>query len=131
MEIEEALKKEQLKEQLHIWSQGLKKSPLAIVTLLLVVLALLWSIYKSGDKVIHQEKIFGKLVGLHQVQSKFRATTRMLSIKIPNEATVQVIAPEGLIIKKNAIVELDKMTTEQGAKYYYFKRYTASNASLH
>lgn len=127
MEIEEALKK----EKLHVWSQGLKKSPLAILTPLLVVLALLWSIYKSEDKVIHQEKILGELVGLHQVQSKFRATTRTLSIKIPNEGTVQVKAPEGLIIKKNAIVELDKVTTEQGSVYYYLKRYTTSDAALH
>lgn len=127
MEIEEALKK----EQLHVWSQGLKKSPLAIAILLLVVLALLWSLYKSGDKIIHQEKILGELVGLHQVQSKFRATTRTLSIKILNEGTVQVIATEGLIIKKNAIVEIDKVTTKQGAVYYYFKGYTASDASLH
>lgn len=127
MEIEEALKQ----ERLHVWSRELKKSPLAIVLLLLIVLALLWSIYKSEDKVIHQEKILGELVGLHQVQSKFRATTRTLSIKIPNEGTVQVKAPEGLIIKKNAIVELDKVTTEQGSVYYYLKRYTTSDAALH
>lgn len=127
MGIEEAIKK----EQLHAWVQGLKKSPLAIIILLLVVLVLLWNIFKSGDKVIHQEKIFGELVGLHQVQGKFRATTRALSIKIPNEGIVPVIAPEGMIIKNNAIVELDKITTEQGAVYYYFKRYSANDASLH
>lgn len=127
MDVEEAVKKEQLQARL----QGLKKSPFAIVFLLSVVLALLWSIYKSSDQVIHREKILGQLVGLHQVQSKFRATTRVLSIKVPNEGTVQVIAPEGLIIKKNAIVEVDKGTTEQGTVYYYFRGYAASDASLH
>lgn len=127
MEIEEALKK----EQLHAWSLGLKKSFFAMVILVAVLLALLWSIYKSGDRVIHREKILGQLVGLHQIQSKFRATTRTLSIKVPNEGTVQVTAPEGLIIKKNAIVEIDKGTTEQGAVYYYFRGYAASDASLH
>lgn len=127
MEIEKALKK----EKLQAWSQGLKKSSFAIVILLSIVLALLWSIYKSGDQVIHQEKISGQLVGLHQVQSKFRVTTRILSINIPHEGTVQVIAPEGLIIKKNAMVEIIKGTTEQGAVYYYFKGYATSDASLH
>lgn len=122
MDIEKAIRN----EHRHAWVQSLKKSPLAIAIVLLILIVLVWYIYKSGDKPIQQEKILGELVGLHQVQSKFRSTIKMLSIKIPDQGIVTVTAPAGMIFKHNKKVELVKVITEQGSVHYYFSRYSTN-----
>ena len=110
-------------QQKRIWFQRIKESKFAIGFLLVIVIVLSWSIYRSTDKVIENEKLFGVLDGIHQVQGNLGSSTTMLSIKLNNGNNVLVTAPANLVVKENAEVEVIRGKTEQGSVYYYFSSY--------
>ena len=109
--------------QRQIWLQRIKESKFAIGLILVIVILLSWNIYRGADKVIESEKLFGVLVGIHQVQGNLGSSTTMLSIKLNNGESVLVTAPANLVVKENAEVEVIRGKTEQGSVYYYFSSY--------
>lgn len=113
-------------QQKRIWFQRIKESKFAIGFLLVIVIVLSWSIYRSTDKVIENEKLFGVLNGIHQVQGNLGSSTTILSIKLNNGENVLVTAPANLVVRENAEVEVIRGKTEQGSVYYYFRSYRQS-----
>ena len=110
----------------RIWFQLIKESKFAIGFLLVIVIVLSWNIYRSTDKVIENEKLFGVLDGIHQVQGNLGSSTTMLSIKLNNGENVLVTAPANLVVREHAEVEIIRGKTEQGSVYYYFSSYRQS-----
>ena len=110
-------------QQKRIWFQRIKESKFAIGFILVIVIILSWNIYRSTDKVIENEKLFGVLDGIHQVQGNLGSSTTMLSIKLNNGENVLVTAPANLVVKENAEVEVIRGKTEQGSVYYNFSSY--------
>lgn len=113
-------------QQKQIWFQRIKESKFAIGFMLVIVIILSWNIYRSTDKVTENEKLFGVLDGIHQVQGNLGSSTTMLSIKLNNGENVLVTAPANLVVKENAEVEVIRGKTEQGSVYYYFSSYRQS-----
>ena len=110
-------------QQKRIWFQRIKESKFAIGFLLVIVIVLLWNTYRSTDKVMENEKLFGVLDGIHQVQGNLGSSTTMLSIKLNNGENVLVTAPANLVVRKNAAVGIIRGKTEQDSVYYYFSGY--------
>ena len=110
-------------QQKRIWFQRIKEFKFSIGFILIIVIVLSWNIYRSADKVIENEKLFGVLDGIHQVQGNLGSSTTMLSIKLNNGNNVLVTAPANLVVKENAEVEVIRGKTEQGSVYYYFSSY--------
>ena len=110
----------------RIWFQLINESKFAIGFLLVIVIVLSWNIYRSTDKVIENEKLFGVLDGIHQVQGNLGSSTTMLSIKLNNGENVLVTAPANLVVREHAEVEIIRGKTEQGSVYYYFNSYRQS-----
>ena len=113
-------------QQKRIWFQRIKESKFAIGLLLVIVIVLSWNIYRSTDTVIENEKLFGVLDGIHQVQGNLGSSTTMLSIKLNNGENALVTAPANLVVRENAEVEVIRGKTEQGSVYYYFSSYRQS-----
>jgi len=111
----------------RVWIQRIKESKFAIGFVLAIIGVLLWNIYRSTDKVIESEKLFGVLEGIHQVQGNLGSTTTMLSIKLNNGENVLVTAPSNFVVKENAEVEVIRGKTEHGSVYYYFNSYRHAN----
>ena len=110
----------------RIWFQLIKESKFAIGFLLVIAIVLSWNIYRSTDRVIENEKLFGVLDGIHQVQGNLGSSTTVLSIKLNNGENVLVIAPANLVVREHAEVEIMRGKTEQGSVYYYFSSYRQS-----
>lgn len=113
-------------QQKRIWFQRVKESKFAIGVLLMIVIVLSGNIYRSTDKVIENEKLFGVLDGIHQIQGNLGSSTTMLSIKLNNGENVLVTAPANLVVRENAEVQVIRGKTEQGSVYYYFSNYRQS-----
>lgn len=113
-------------QQKRIWFQQIRKSKFAIGFVLVIAIILSWNIYRSTDKIFEHEKLFGILVGIHQIQSNLGSSTTMLSIKLNNGENVMVRAPANLIVKEHAEVEIIRGKTQQGSVYYYFSNYRDS-----
>ena len=113
-------------QQKRLWIRRIRESKFAIGFLLVIVIALSWNIYRSTDKVIENEKLFGVLDGIHQIQGNLGSSTTMLSIKLNNGENVLVTAPANLVVRENAEVEVIRGKTEQGSVYYYFSSYRQS-----
>ena len=113
-------------QQKRIWFQRIKEFKFSIGFILIIVIVLSWNIYRSADKVIENEKLFGVLDGIHQVQGNLGSSTTMLSIKLNNGENVLVTAPANLVVREHAEVEIIRGKTEQGSVYYYFSSYRQS-----
>ena len=109
-----------------IWLPLINESKFAIGILLVIAIVLSWNIYRGTDKVIENEKLFGVLDGIHQVQGNLGSSTTMLSIKLNNGENVLVTAPVNLVVREHAEVEIIRGKTEQGSVYYYFSSYRQS-----
>ena len=110
----------------RIWFQLIRESKFAIGFLLVIAIVLSWNIYRSTDRVIENEKLFGVLHGIHQVQGNLGSSTTVLSIKLNNGENVLVTAPANLVVREHAEVEIMRGKTEQGSVYYYFSSYRQS-----
>ena len=110
----------------RIWFQLIRESKFAIGFLLVIAIVLSWNIYRSTDRVIENEKLFGVLDGIHQVQGNLGSSTTVLSIKLNNGENVLVTAPANLVVREHAEVEIMRGKTEQGSVYYYFSSYRQS-----
>ncbi|HLQ24722.1 MAG TPA: hypothetical protein VK138_02460 [Acidiferrobacterales bacterium] len=116
------IERELREQQKQIWIQRIRESKFAIVFALVIVIILSWNIYRSTDRVIENEKLFGVLAGIHQVQGNLGSSTTMLSIKLNNGENVMVTAPANFVVRIHAEVEIIRGKTEQGSVYYYFSR---------
>ena len=113
-------------QQKQIWFQRIKESKFAISFVLMIMIVLSWNIYRSTDKIIENEKLFGVLDVIHQVQGNFGSPTTMLSIKLNNGEIVWVTASANFVIRENTEVEIIRGKTKHGSVYYYFSSYRQS-----
>ena len=113
-------------QQKRLWIQRIKEYKFAIGFMLVIVVVLLWNIYRSTDRVIESEKLFGVLEDIHQVQGNLGSTITMLSIKLDNGENVLVTAPTNLVVREKSEVEVIQGKTERGSVYYYFSSYRQS-----
>lgn len=120
------IEKELSARKRRIWLQRIMESKLAITFIVLFVIALSWSVYQSTDKVIENDKIYGVLIGMHQVQGNLGSSTTKLSIKLNNGDTVLVTAPDNFVVRDGAEVNLVRDKTEHGSVYYHFVSYRDS-----
>ena len=111
----------------EILIQRIKESKYSIAFVLLIVIILLYNVYRSTDKIIKSEKLSGVLVGLHQEQTNLGSTTAKLFIKLKNGELIMTATPVDFVVKNNSEVIITKSLTEQGRVYYYFNSYKKQN----
>ncbi len=115
---------EELRQQRKkIWIEQIKQSKFSIGLVLVIVVILSWNIYKSSDRLVESQSIYGTLIGIHQVQTNLGSSARMLSVELENGERVIVAAPENFVAENQAEVELSKGESAQGSVYYYFVGY--------
>jgi hypothetical protein len=102
---------------------GVRQSNIAIVLILLVVMLLSWNIYKSTDKVIASDNVYGTSIGIHQIQRYIGSTSTILAVKLNDGEIVTAATPETFFVKINAKVEIIRYKMRQGGVYYQFNRY--------
>src|SRR5713226_1014285 len=107
------IERELREQQKQIWIQRIRESKFAIVFALVIVIILSWNIYRSTDRVIENEKLFGVLAWIHQVQGNLGSSTTMLSIKLNNGENVMVTAPANFVVRIHAEVEIIRGKTEK------------------
>jgi len=60
-----------------IWLEQIKESKFSIGLVLVIVVILSWNIFKSADRLVETQSIYGTLIGIHQLQTDFGSSARM------------------------------------------------------
>ncbi len=119
----EQVSKEIRRETLRHWWLILTQSKLAIVFSIVILAALVWSVYKSSDSILTSEVIEGKVIGVHQIQGNTGSNVSMLAIQLRSSAKIMVLKPNNVPVKQGKMANVSKAISEQGSVYYYFLEY--------